>query len=166
MNDTAPNQAAGRQFTGWHMLAVMVLFFGVVIGVNVFMAYSAISTWTGLVVENSYVASQAFNAKLKNARAQQAMGWQGGLDYSDGRLVFTLKDGAGVPLEPSEVIIELSRPIGVVGDQTVTLERAPNGDYVTNVALEPGVWNAAILAHFADAEDYEHRARLVAVPAS
>lgn len=150
-----------RQFTGWHMLGVMVLFFGVIISVNLFMAFSAIGTWTGLVVENSYVASQEFNTKLANAKAQQDMGWQGGLEYQTGQLVFTLRDAENTPLAPETVTIAISRPIGTTGDQTVTLSQLPNGDFVAPVDLEPGVWNAAIIAEFGDQPAYEHHARLV-----
>ena len=57
-----------RPFTGGHMLAVMVVFFGVVISVNVFLAVVANTSWTGFVVENSYVASQEFNHKAAEGR--------------------------------------------------------------------------------------------------
>ena len=46
------------EFTGYHMLGVLVLYFGTIITVNLVMARFAITTWTGLVVENTYVASQ------------------------------------------------------------------------------------------------------------
>ena len=60
-------------FTGWHMLAICVAFFGVVIAVNVVMADLAISTFSGEVVENSYVASQRFNGWLDEAKAEAEM---------------------------------------------------------------------------------------------
>lgn len=160
MNDTASRTRQEKQFTGWHMLAIMVAFFGVIISVNVFMAVSAVRTWTGLVVKNSYVASQEFNTKLANANAQAAMGWTGGLEYSDGELLFTLSDGEAIPLKAETVTIALSRPIGVEGDQTVSLSRQQDGSYLVPVVLTPGAWNAVILASFADQPDYEHRARL------
>jgi nitrogen fixation protein FixH len=150
-----------REFTGWHMLALMLTFFAVIFGVNFYMAFSATRTWTGLVVENSYVASQQFNTKLANARTQQEMGWQGGLDYIDSQLQFSLRDGEGRALRPTSVVIELSRPIGVTGDQSVVLSRAADGSFTAPVDLAPGVWNAAIVAQFSDQPDYEHRARLV-----
>jgi nitrogen fixation protein FixH len=161
MTNVKPDTPIERQFTGWHMLTVMVLFFGVIFGVNAFMAASAIGTWTGLVVENSYVASQEFNGKLANARAQDAMGWQGGFDYRDGEVVFTLVDGNGAPLAAEIVTADLSRPIGIAGDRTLTLVRAADGTYRAETALASGVWNAAIIATFDGQPDYEHRARLI-----
>ena len=57
------------------MLSIMLAFFGVIIAVNVVMATLASTSWTGLVVENSYVASQEFNRKAEESRAQAALGW-------------------------------------------------------------------------------------------
>ncbi|RWK14298.1 FixH family protein, partial [Mesorhizobium sp.] len=55
------NAEKPRVFTGRHMLAIILAFFGVVIAVNLTMATLANTSWTGLVVENTYVASQQFN---------------------------------------------------------------------------------------------------------
>ena len=43
------------RFTGWHMAAILLGFFGLVVAVNLYMAHTAISTFGGTVVENSYV---------------------------------------------------------------------------------------------------------------
>lgn len=157
---TAPIAQKGT-FTGWHMLAIVVTFFAVIISVNVFMAFSAISTWTGLVVENSYVASQQFNGKLAVARERSEAGWSGGLAYEDGALVFRLDDAEGAPVALDAVSIAVSRPIGVEGDRTVDLLQRADGRFVADIALEPGVWNAAIIASVPGEANYEHRARLV-----
>ncbi len=152
---------AKGEFTGWHMLFSIVAFFAVILGVNLFMAFSATSTWTGLVVQNSYVASQEFNTKLANARQQAEWGWRGSLEYADGQLVFTLLDGDDRPIAAEDVTIALSRPIGVSGDQTVVMPADATGRYTLALGLDAGVWNAAIVARFADLPDYEHRARFV-----
>lgn len=159
MIKSTTNQNAG-QFTGWHMLFLMLAFFGVIFSVNFFMAWSASRTWTGLVVKNSYIASQQFNTKLANARAQAKLGWQGGLDYDGRGLVFFLHDGADTPLDAQKVSIALNRPIGVSGDQVHTLYQSPDGSWFAPVTLEPGAWNAQIVVQFANQPDYEHHARL------
>jgi nitrogen fixation protein FixH len=51
-------------FTGRHMAITIVGFFLVVIVVNLAMARMATSTFGGVVVENSYVASQHYNRWL------------------------------------------------------------------------------------------------------
>lgn len=72
-------QTSGFTFTGWHMLGVMLLFFGTVITVNMVMAWNAVNSWSGLVVPNTYVASQQFNAKAEAAKARAATGIKGKL---------------------------------------------------------------------------------------
>ena len=159
MNTTAPQKG---EFTGKHMLAVIVAFFAVIVGVNIVMATVAIGSWTGLVVENSYVASQEYNEKLAIAHARDDLGWKGGMDYRNGELVFTLVDGDGAPVALDGVSVEVSRPIGVEGDRIVELARAEDGSHRFAIDLDEGVWNAAIVAHVPGEADYEHRARLLA----
>jgi len=159
MNTTAPQKG---EFTGKHMLFVIVSFFAVIIGVNIVMATMAIGSWTGLVVENSYVASQEYNEKLAVAHARDALGWKGGMDYRNGELVFTLVDGDGAPVTLDGVSVEVSRPIGVEGDRIVELAQVADGSHRVAVDLDQGVWNAAIVARVPGEADYEHRARLLA----
>ena len=64
-----------KPFTGRHMAVVLCGFFAVVIAVNMLMATLATRTFGGVVVENSYVASQAFNGWLAKARQQERLGW-------------------------------------------------------------------------------------------
>ena len=53
-----------RPLTGKHVLAITLVAFGVIIGVNVLMAVKAVGTFPGLEVANSYVASQDFDLSL------------------------------------------------------------------------------------------------------
>ena len=64
-----------RRFTGWHFTAIIIAFFGVVIAVNLTMAVFATRTFGGVVVENSYVASQKYNDWLEAAKRQQKLAW-------------------------------------------------------------------------------------------
>jgi nitrogen fixation protein FixH len=76
-----------RGFTGRHMWVVMIGFFGLVIGVNFTMAWFASSTFSGTVVDNSYVASQKFNGWLQAARTQEKLGWTAHLTLDGDRRV-------------------------------------------------------------------------------
>lgn len=130
------------EFTGKHMLLVICAFFGVIISVNVFMAVSSARTWTGLVVNNSYVASQEFQVKADAAHAQNAAGWTMDMRYEDGDLVVWLLDPTG-PLELNEVSAFVRRPVGGHDDVTVPLARV--GDtYRGPVALASGVWDVTV----------------------
>ena len=76
-----------RELTGRHVLGITVTAFAVIIGVNLVLAYKAVSTFPGLEVANGYIASQTFDAERK---AQVALGWTAVPEYRDGRLTLAL----------------------------------------------------------------------------
>ena len=147
-------------FTGRHMLLVMLGFFGVVIAVNVVMAIAASVTWSGLVVQNSYVASQEFQAKRDALDRQKALGWAASFSYAPGSARFTIRDGAGNPVELGTVTLTLNRPVGTKDDQALTLERAPDGGYAAAVDLSSGVWEVLITADATAQGPFEFHQRI------
>ena len=78
-----------RKFTGRHAAAIFVGAFGIIITVNLSMAYNAVWTFPGLTVKNSYIASQSFDARRA---AQEALGWTAQAELDDGWLVLSLRD--------------------------------------------------------------------------
>ena len=134
--------ATQKEFTGKHMLLITVTFFGVVIGVNVLMAVSASRTWTGLVVANSYVASQEFQVKSDAARRQNEAGWTMDVAYEDGRLIVQIAGDDG-ELELHDVEAFVHRPVGGHDDARVPLSLGATG-YEGAVALAPGVWDVTV----------------------
>lgn len=144
MSQTQP-VAAPRPFTGRHMLAIIVAFFAVVIGVNITMAVISGTTWTGLVVDNSYVASQQYQDKLEAHRVQAAAGWVSSLEYDGTRVrLEVLADGAPVVL--SGLRIRLNRPIGTRDDKVFDLVLQPDGSHAAEVVLDDGMWEALVSA--------------------
>ena len=140
---TASSKPRG-EFTGRHMLLSICTFFGVVIGVNVTMAVVSSTSWTGLVVQNSYVASQEFDSKRLAHAAQLEAGWVSSLGYAGGNAVLAVKDAAGAPVDLGAPVLQINRPVGGHDDQQVTLVRQPDGTYVGPVTLGPGVWEAIV----------------------
>jgi nitrogen fixation protein FixH len=121
-------------------------FFGVIVSVNVGMAVVASRSWTGLVVDNSYVASQQFEGKRLAHEAQRSAGWQAVLTYAPGVAKLVIIDGARAPIDLGDVSIKLNRPVGGHDDKVLALGRAPNGGYEATVDLPPGVWDATVTA--------------------
>ncbi len=139
---TEPDTAAqsGARFTGWHMLMIMVAFFGTVITVNGYMAYEASTSWTGLIVKNGYVASQDYNHQLAEAQAQAARGWHGDIGFADGVVAFTLTDRDGNPVKLTGVSATVGRPAFDKDDHTLSLAYAGNARYEAADALAQGPW--------------------------
>lgn len=134
-----------RPFTGRHLLFVMLAFFGVVVAVNLTMAFVAGSSWTGLVVQNSYVASQQFNEKAHEARAQAALGWQGRLEIAGGHIAYTLADANGLAVGATGGTVNFRRPAYESEDETVELAPEPGGSLGAPHGLRDGIWIAEFL---------------------
>lgn len=138
------NSRQPREFTGRHMLAIMIAFFGVIIAVNFTMAWLAGNSWTGLVVKNSYVASQQYNEKLRQAEAQRQRGWKTKLTYQQGVFDFRLTDRDGTPLNFNRLTLSVGRPATEVQDRDLVLKRIAPGRYTSRQTLSPGLWAVVI----------------------
>jgi nitrogen fixation protein FixH len=150
----------GKPFTGRHMLLLVVGFFGVVVAVNVMMAFAASTTWTGLVVPNSYVASQEFQSKADAARAQRDLGWHATLSLGGGRIVLSVLDLKGTPAVLGDVLVQVSRPVGGRDDQVLDLERGGDGSYAAPLLLAKGVWDVRVIAPKTSAGPFELHERV------
>ena len=146
-----------REFTGRKMLLIMLAFFGVIISVNVYMAYSAVSTFPGLEVENSYVASQEFNAR---AAAQRALGWSVEFTREGNELVLNLQDRDGKEVLPRSINAVLGRPTYAGDDITLDFRLVGNA-YRAEAELAPGPWRLFLDAVAQDGTLYKKRLHLV-----
>jgi nitrogen fixation protein FixH len=143
-----------RAFTGRHMLAAMVAFFGVIVAVNLTMAAFAMKSWTGLVVKNSYVASQEFNDRAAAGRARAALGWQGKLAYSNGELRYGLVLGSGSAVPLTDVQATLGRPAYEADDTTISLAPTGDGGFGSRIELGDGQWIVRVSAEAGLAEPW------------
>lgn len=155
---TAPLAArdSGRPFTGWHMLALTLSFFGVIIAVNFTLAYKAISTFPGLEVSDSYVASQTFD---QEKAAQEALHWKltQGYDHAKDQLRLEFMDASGQPVIPKDLDVLVGRPTEAAQDQHPQMVRADDGAYVSTNSLPFGKWMLQIVAHAQDGTLYQAR---------
>ena len=149
------------EFTGRHMLLVMVAFFGIVIAVNLVMAALATRSWTGLVVENSYVASQQFNGELAAARRQAELGWQAELSVAADSARAVFATGGTPPAGDLAVTLALSRPTHEAEDRTVPLTATGAGEFQADLDLKPGVWNAELTAVSTGGQSFRQLHRII-----
>jgi len=124
------------------MAAIMVGFFAVVIAVNLFMARQASATFGGVVVDNSYVASQHFNRWLDEAAAERALGWKADLGRTvDGRVTLALAGPATASIRGVA-----RHPLGRQSDVTLRFVPTGTGRFVTDEVLPAGRWRVRIEA--------------------
>ena len=151
----AQNEKKQWTFTGWHMLIITVSFFAVIFGMNLFMAISAKKSWTGLVVKNTYVASQEYNTKLATSRLQHSLGWNSSIKYENDNLIFSLRDKNNVSIDAKQVNLQVNRVVGVDGELQLILSKNEDGNYSAPAKLASGIWNVFINAKLADESVFE-----------
>ena len=144
------------ELKGKHVLAITVSAFAVIIGVNLTLAFKAVSTFPGLEVDNSYVASQGFNARKA---AQEALGWTLAPSYDAGRIDLAFLDRAGLPVAVQDLEVLVGRTTSTAADARPDFVRA--GDvYTALLDLEQGKWMVKVTARSADGTLFEQRSEL------
>jgi nitrogen fixation protein FixH len=149
-------------FTGWHMVAVMLIFFGTIISVNFFMAYKAVTSWSGFVVENTYIASQQFNGKVAQARALAATGVSGKLSVSGSEIRYEITGSDDKPVAADNLILRFKRPVGEHQDFQIVLTQTGEGMFEASRKVLPGHWIVEAVAE-RDGELILHQAERISV---
>jgi nitrogen fixation protein FixH len=141
-----------RPITGRFVLVTLLVFFTVVIGVNMLMMRFAISTLPGTEVDSAYGASLAYQKEINAAHEQNARGWK--IDahvdrQADGSATLTLraKDAGGMPLTGLAFSGYLERPTDRRADQPLSLAENGEGSYRgTAQGVAAGLWDLVIEA--------------------
>lgn len=128
------------EFTGRHMLIIMVAFFGVVISVNTLMAVLATKSWTGIVVKNSYVASQQFNAETTRRMQAITAGAKADLAAANGWVTITFTGKTAEPLAADGLVLSVGHPVDPSINKSIYFTQTAPGVFKTEQALPPGTW--------------------------
>lgn len=139
--------------TGGKVLAITCTAFGIIIAVNGVMAWKAVSTFPGLEVRNSYVASQVFDTERA---AQAALGWAVETGYADGRLTLTIRDAEGLPAPVAALSATVGRTTHAREDVTPAFTAAA-GRFEAALDLAPGLWLIHLRAEAADGTAFRQR---------
>lgn len=123
--------------TGRCVAMIFVAGFGIVAAVNFYMASLAVGGFHGVVVKNSYVASQKFNGWLEAAEASKALGWKASAARGDDGFVTITTQG--VP-EGAKVTAELRRPIGSRAFASLAFTPSESGNFTSTAPVESGRW--------------------------
>lgn len=155
------------QITGRKVLIAMLAFFGVIIAVDSVMMYQAISTFGGIETADSYRKGVAYNQRIAQDAAQDALGWKQDvtLDASTGTIAVTLTDRNGKGVEGLAISVILGRPATDAFDTSSDLIDRGNGRHEAAVPnLQSGTWVVAVSARPATTPNavalYQSKARI------
>lgn len=146
-----------RQITGTHVFLGFAAAFGVIIAVNLTLAFSAVKTFPGLEVKNPYVASQEFDERRD---AQQALGWTVAAHHRDGLLELAITDAQGQPVEARSLSATLGRATHVQEDTSPDF-RFDGRVYFAPATLGEGNWNVRLEAEAEDGTLFRQRIVLI-----
>jgi nitrogen fixation protein FixH len=139
-----------RRLTGRKVLAMLIAFFGIVIGVNVTMAKLAIKTLPGTDVDSAYTASLGYEKEIVAARDQSARNWK--VDAHIERLAggaallqVEARDRDGRPVTGLKFQGRFERPTDKRADLAIALAEVGIGIYRGRLdAVAPGQWDLVL----------------------
>lgn len=130
---------------GWHVLVMLLAFFGAIIAVNVGFALVALRSFPGEDVRRSYLQGLQYNQTLAERRAQAARGWRAsaGLTGTEQIAVVEVNIAArdGTPLAALTLNGVLQRPTDARLDRALVFEQISPGRFAARAsALTHGRW--------------------------
>ncbi len=155
------------ELKGWHVLAMLLLFFGITIAVNVALTTYALSTFSGEDVSKPYLRGLAYNRTIEARSAQAKLNWTASIDVAregaSGAVVTVSIAGAdGRPQAGVAVTALLKRPTDANRDKTVTLEDMGGGQYRGHVGdVAAGQWDAFARVGTEDTPTFEAQRRVI-----
>ena len=143
------SSASPKPLTGRKVLAMLIAFFGVVIGVNVTMMMLAILTLPGTEVDSAYTASLGYEKEIIAAHDQDARHWQVDAHVRRGTdggatLEVEARDDSGKPMTGLKFQGRFERPTDKRADLPVELAEVGIGNRGAAPSIAPGQWDLVL----------------------
>lgn len=145
------------ELKGWHVLSMLLSFFGVTIGVNAYFITVALTSSTGEYQKKSYLQGLHYNDVIDARARQRDLGWTAELSATPGKggvydITILILDQDAKPLDQLNVVGALRRPVQAAMDRSLSFESMGRGLYraqMQSVAL--GKWQVSVIANDARA---------------
>lgn len=139
----------GKKLQGKHVLYILLGFFGVMFIVNGVFVFFALTSFSGLSVQDSYKRGLNYNIEIESAEYQSARGWKVDLgvdNLGSNRVHISLEvaDKNGNKISGLGAVATLRRPLGAdkLISQTMLMSK---GEFETEFVLETtGQWDLTI----------------------
>lgn len=144
-----------KEITGRKFFFIFAGFFGVIITVNLALAFNAVKTFPGVETKSPYVRNQSFDA---DRAAQLALGWDVSARVAgDGLLHLSITEAeGGGPVEVASLSGTFGRATTVRDDQAPHFTFTGQ-DYTAPVEVTPGNWNLRMTAIAKDGTKFQQR---------
>lgn len=159
MSATHPLRAE-RRMTGWHVLAAIVLFFAVVMGVDGVFTVMAVKTFPGAVSVTPYEDGLIYNRRIAQVEAQAKLGWRAAAAAKPGVVVLQVKDREGQPVRGLAASGKLERPATETGRVHLRFTETAPGTYEAPAGAIAGAWDMTAEARDAKGQLFTAERRL------
>lgn len=154
------NTAHRKGLTGWHILAMFVGFFAVVMAADLSFAVLAYRSAPGQSAKDPYEAGLLYQQHL-DARAREAeLGWRASVSQPDGDVALSVVDSTGAAVTGLTVTAEFNRPATQRGAIQATLIEAAPGLYRLERRDWSGAWDMRAVATERSGRKLEIESRL------
>lgn len=149
------------RLTGWHVLAMIVTFFALVIGADTTFAVLAVKTFPGEVSVTPYEDGLLYNKKLAQIAAQERLGWRAAAGPEADGVLLEMRDRDGRPLGGLTISGKLERPATETGRRLLKFREIGPGRYLAASAGLAGAWDLTAIAADRHGRNFEAERRLV-----
>lgn len=148
------------QIKGWHVLAIFVAFFGVVIAVNTGFVVMSVKTFPGEVSVTPYEDGLLYNKTLAQQTAQAKLGWRAIAAADPQGVALEMLDRDGAPVRGLTIAGKLERPATEAGRRMLAFRETAPGRYVAAAGGLTGAWDLTATARAKAGETFVAERRL------
>lgn len=148
------NDAKGRELTGKHVLAMLVVFFGIIITVSIVFTTLAVKSFRGEDIKQSYRQGVDYNQTLDARATQSELGWMATTNVigtaNDRTLIIQVNGADNTPLLHLDVTARLRHPVDSTLDRPLEFSSFSDGRARADLSGLYGQWTVQVVAENAD----------------
>lgn len=149
-NTLHPNGPKIRELTGKHVLAMLLVFFGIIITVSIVFTTLAVQSFRGEDVKQSYRQGVDYNQTLDARDAQAEQGWQAAVNVTgttdDRRLIVKVTGSSDQALDDLVFSGRLRHPVDSTLDRPLVFTLAEKGLARADLSGLSGQWTVQATA--------------------
>lgn len=139
-----PNEPKPRELTGKHVLAMLLVFFGIIITVGSVFTTLAVKSFRGEDVKQSYRQGVDYNRTLDARAAQSQLGWQASINVTgtaqDRTFIVQVTGRGDQPLRDVELTGRLRHPADSTLDRPLAFTSTDDGVARADLSGLYGQW--------------------------